>query len=150
MRRQKPLARRPPHRREHTRIPYPAPGELPQDHAGARLTGSWRGTCLPGHGLNYTLPPPLARTKSFWRTCFVTAFFCSGSPASRPEGLERVLVRGGFQVTETPSVSPPDFIVYTPDADARNLADEVRALATQSTYGGAPVFVLLTQGPAEA
>jgi diguanylate cyclase (GGDEF)-like protein len=73
-----------------------------------------------------------------------------GSPASRPEGLERVLVRGGFQVTETPSVSPPDFILYTPDAGAPNLADDVRALATQPTYGGAPVFVLLTHGPAEA
>ena len=58
-----------------------------------------------------------------------------GNPASRPEGLERVLVRGGFQVTETPSVSPPDFILYTPDPGARNLADDVRALATQSTYG---------------
>jgi len=73
-----------------------------------------------------------------------------GSPASRPEGLERVLVRGGFQVTETPSVSPPDFILYTPDAGAPNLADDVRELATQPTYGGAPVFVLLTHGPAEA
>jgi two-component system cell cycle response regulator len=72
-----------------------------------------------------------------------------GNPASRPEGLERVLVRGGFQVTETPSISPPDFILYTPDAGAGNLAEEVRALATQPSYGGAPVFVLLTQGPAE-
>jgi diguanylate cyclase (GGDEF)-like protein len=73
-----------------------------------------------------------------------------GNPASRPEGLERVLVRGGFQVTETPSLAPPDFILYTPNPGALNLADEVRAVATQSTYSGAPVFVLLTTGPAEA
>jgi len=71
-----------------------------------------------------------------------------GNPGSRPEGLERVLVRGGFQVTETPSATPPDFILYTPGPGDRNLADEVRALATQSTYGGAPVFVLLTDGQA--
>src|SRR6266850_1914192 len=31
-----------------------------------------------------------------------------GNPSSRPEGLERVLVRSGFQVTEAPSASPPD------------------------------------------
>jgi len=75
-----------------------------------------------------------------------------GNPGSRPEGLERVLVRGGFQVTETPSAAPPDFILYTPTPGpgVANLADEVRALATQSTYGGAPVFVLLTDGQAGA
>jgi hypothetical protein len=73
-----------------------------------------------------------------------------GNPASRPESLERVLVRGGFQVTETPSVAPPDFILYSPEPGAGSLAEEVRALATQSTYGGAPVFVLLTHGPGEA
>jgi len=73
-----------------------------------------------------------------------------GNPASRPEGLERVLVRGGFQVTETPSATPPDLILYTPASGAGNLTDDVRALATQSTYGGAPVFVLLIDGRAEA
>ncbi|HLQ57886.1 MAG TPA: diguanylate cyclase [Gemmatimonadales bacterium] len=71
-----------------------------------------------------------------------------GNPGSRPEDLERVLVRGGFQVTETPSAAPPDFILYTPGPGVTNIADEVRALATQSAYGGAPVFVLLTDGRA--
>ncbi|HEY3221654.1 MAG TPA: diguanylate cyclase [Gemmatimonadales bacterium] len=69
-----------------------------------------------------------------------------GNPASRPEGLEHVLVRGGFQVTETTSAIAPDFILYTPDPGSPNLADEVRALATQAQYGGAPVFVLLADG----
>jgi diguanylate cyclase (GGDEF)-like protein len=69
-----------------------------------------------------------------------------GNPTSRPEGLERVLVRGGFQVTETPAASPPDLLLYTPDPHVASVADEVRALATQPAYGGAPVFVLLGEG----
>lgn len=69
-----------------------------------------------------------------------------GNPTSRPEGLERVLVRGGFQVTETPAASPPDLLLYTPDPNVASVADEVRALATQPAYGGAPVFVLLGEG----
>jgi len=73
-----------------------------------------------------------------------------GSPSNRPEGLERVLVRGGFQVTDAASVSPPDFILYTPDSGVANLADAIRSLATEATHGGAPIFVLLTHGPAAA
>jgi diguanylate cyclase (GGDEF)-like protein len=73
-----------------------------------------------------------------------------GSPSNRPEGLERVLVRGGFQVTEAASVTPPDFILYTPDSSVANLADAIRAMATDAAHGGAPIFVLLTQGPADA
>jgi two-component system cell cycle response regulator len=69
-----------------------------------------------------------------------------GSPTSRPEGLERVLVRGGFQVTETPAASPPDLLLYTPGPNVASVADEVRALATQPAHGGAPVFVLLAEG----
>src|SRR5205814_3847036 len=73
-----------------------------------------------------------------------------GTPHGRPDGLGRVLGRGGFQVTETPSATPPDFILYTPEAGALSLADDIRALATQATYGGAPVFVLLADGSANA
>ena len=69
-----------------------------------------------------------------------------GNPASRPDGLERVLVGGGFQVTETPGASPPDLVLYTPGPDVTSVAREVRALASQSAYGGAPVFVLLGEG----
>jgi GGDEF domain-containing protein/DNA-binding response OmpR family regulator len=73
-----------------------------------------------------------------------------GSPSSRPQDLERVLVRGGFQVSETPAATPPDLLLYTPAADSASVADEVRALANQPSYGGAPVFVLLPEGRAAA
>jgi diguanylate cyclase (GGDEF)-like protein len=59
-------------------------------------------------------------------------------------------VRGGFQVTETTSVVPPDFLLYTPDPQLDGLAEEVRALATNPAYGGAPVLVLLGEGRASA
>jgi diguanylate cyclase (GGDEF)-like protein len=73
-----------------------------------------------------------------------------GNPASRPEGLERVLVRGGFQVTETTAGLAPDFILYTPDPSLDGVADEVRALATNPDFAGAPVFVLVGAGRVSA
>jgi len=73
-----------------------------------------------------------------------------GNPAARPEGLERLLVRGGFQVTEEPSQSLPDLLLYTPPRGIKNLADEVRALIGRPAYGGAPVFVIVVEGGAEA
>jgi diguanylate cyclase (GGDEF)-like protein len=69
-----------------------------------------------------------------------------GDATSRPAGLEDVLVRGGFQVAETPAATPPDFLLYTPGPGVTSVADEVRALATDPAYGGAPVFVLLDEG----
>jgi diguanylate cyclase (GGDEF)-like protein len=73
-----------------------------------------------------------------------------GNPTSRPEGLERVLVRGGFQVTETPAAAPPDLLLFTPDPAVASVADEVRALVNQPAYGGVPIFVLLAPGKAGA
>lgn len=78
-----------------------------------------------------------------------------GNPAARPEGLERLLVRGGFEVTEAPPRTgpPPDLLLYTADpADpaAEGLANEIRALLTEPRHGGAPVFVILNEGGAEA
>jgi diguanylate cyclase (GGDEF)-like protein len=77
-----------------------------------------------------------------------------GSPAARPEGLERLLVRGGFQVTEAPAAGlegpPPDLLLYAADASGTGLTERVRELATRPDYHGAPVFVMLTQGGAEA
>ncbi len=73
-----------------------------------------------------------------------------GNPTSRPEGLERVLVRSGFQVTESATGTPPDFVLYTPDPGLADLADEVRALTRRPDYGGAPVFVLLPAGSSGA
>ena len=77
-----------------------------------------------------------------------------GSAAARPDGLERLLVRGGFQVTEaSPAGSggqPPDLLLYTAEPGAAGLADTVRDLTTLPAYAGAPVFVILTAGGAEA
>jgi diguanylate cyclase (GGDEF)-like protein len=61
-----------------------------------------------------------------------------------------MLVRGGFQVTEAASVTPPDFILYTSDSSVANLADVIRTMATDAAHGGAPIFVLLTEGPPNA
>ncbi len=74
-----------------------------------------------------------------------------GNAAARPEGLERLLVRGGFQVAETAEGGrPPDLVLYTPDPGAAGLADQVRALIMRPGFSGAPVFVLLSDGGAEA
>jgi diguanylate cyclase (GGDEF)-like protein len=77
-----------------------------------------------------------------------------GNAAARPEGLERLLVRGGFQVTEASKsgsvAAPPDLLLYTADPGAAGLADQVRSLVTRPAFGGAPVFVLLNDGGAEA
>ena len=73
-----------------------------------------------------------------------------GNPTSRPEGLERVLVRSGFQVTEAVAASPPDLLLYTPDPTVASVAEEVRALVRAPGYGGAPVFVLLGAGKLNA
>lgn len=59
-------------------------------------------------------------------------------------------MRSGFQVTEGSSTAPPDLLVYTPDPGLRGLADEVRALVARPIYGGAPVFVVMMEGNAEA
>ena len=79
-----------------------------------------------------------------------------GNAAARPEGLERLLVRGGFQVTEASESGaagggrPPDLVLYTADPGAAGLADQVRALIMRPGFSGAPIFVLLNDGGAEA
>jgi len=77
-----------------------------------------------------------------------------GNAAARPEGLERLLVRAGFQVTEFAESAgvarPPSLLLYTADPGAAGLADQVRSLATRPSFGGAPIIVLLNQGGAEA
>ncbi|HXF95190.1 MAG TPA: diguanylate cyclase [Gemmatimonadales bacterium] len=81
-----------------------------------------------------------------------------GNPAARPEGLERLLVRGGFQVREAAQVPapgergaepPPDLLLFAPESRLR-LAHEVRDLATAPEFGGAPVLVLVSDGGPEA
>jgi DNA-binding response OmpR family regulator len=82
-----------------------------------------------------------------------------GDAAARPDGLERFLVRGGFQVTETgyplPALeraepSPPDLVVFAVGAREARLADAVRELASAPRLGGAPVIVLVADRGAEA
>src|SRR3989442_8976293 len=82
-----------------------------------------------------------------------------GDPAARPEGLERFLVRAGFQVTEAPYPPPvadrpdqnaPDLLVFAVGARDARLAEAVRALATAPRFSAAPVIVLVADGGAEA
>jgi diguanylate cyclase (GGDEF)-like protein len=81
-----------------------------------------------------------------------------GNPAARPEGLERLLVRGGFQVREADRAGaiaprggepPPDLLILMPEERSR-LAVEVRELAIAPALGGTPVFVLVAEGGREA
>src|SRR5206468_8264931 len=104
--------------------------------------------CL-GIGRTIPCPRPL-RGENRLPDAFRHRILLLGNPTCRPEGLERVLVRGGFQVTETATGTAPDFLLYTPDPNLANLADEVRALTKRSDYGGAPVFVLLPAGSSGA
>lgn len=80
-----------------------------------------------------------------------------GNPAARPEGLERLLVRGGFEVREAERAAAvaqrgepaPDLLIVMPETRER-VAAEVRELGTASGLGGAPVFALIPDGGAEA
>jgi diguanylate cyclase (GGDEF)-like protein len=80
-----------------------------------------------------------------------------GDTGVRPDGLERFLVRGGFQVTESPyplpgqdrpDQSPPDLVIFAVGAREARLADAVRELATAPRFAGAPVVVLVADGGA--
>lgn len=78
-----------------------------------------------------------------------------GDPAARPEGLERALVRGGFQVTEAdhisasrPSGPVPDLILITAAQADASLSEEMGRLTTKHWHG-VPSMVLLTSGDAD-
>ena len=82
-----------------------------------------------------------------------------GDAATRPDGLERFLVRGGFQVTEAaypppapnrPEPQPADLLILTIAAKEAGLAEAVRDLATAPRFAGAPVIVLVADAGAEA
>jgi len=82
-----------------------------------------------------------------------------GDAGARPDGLERFLVRGGFQVTEAaypppgpdrPEPQPPDLLILSIAAKEAGLAEAVRDLATAARFAGAPVIVLLADGGADA
>jgi two-component system, cell cycle response regulator len=79
-----------------------------------------------------------------------------GDPAARPEGLERSLVRGGFQVTEAAEAAPersvgtaPDLIVITaPHAD-EYLRGELERLR-ESAWRSVPCVAVLAEEDREA
>jgi len=92
-----------------------------------------------------------------------------GDAAARPDGLERFLVRGGFQVTEATSPlplplalpppqpalerleqNPPDLVLLSIGAKDARFGEAVRELARAPRYGGAPVIVLVADGGADA
>ena len=86
--------------------------------------------------------------------------FLVGDAAARPDGLERFLVRGGFQVTEAPypplpelgrpDAQAPDLLVFAVNAKEPRLSDAVRELSQAPRFGGAPVLVLVAEGGADA
>jgi two-component system cell cycle response regulator len=109
--------------------------------------------CLPGHGLNYTLPPartPEPRVPSQSRPRLLLL----GNPAARPDGLERALVRGGFEVTETPAAvkgaPPPDLIILCVGTADAGVGTQVREIARAGAYAGVPIFALLDGASPEA
>jgi two-component system cell cycle response regulator len=82
-----------------------------------------------------------------------------GDPAARPDGLERFLVRGGYQVTEVAYPLPAagrvdrdgaDLLLFAVAGRGARLAEAVRELATAPQFGAAPVIVLVADGGAEA
>ncbi|HVH08982.1 MAG TPA: GAF domain-containing protein, partial [Gemmatimonadales bacterium] len=82
-----------------------------------------------------------------------------GDAAVRPDGLERFLVRGGFQVTEAAyplagpdrvEAQPPDLVLFAIGAKDARLTQAVRDLATAARFAGAPVIVLVADGGPEA
>jgi diguanylate cyclase (GGDEF)-like protein len=127
-----------------------------------RVSGAGTPTCgtalLLSHRVNYTLTglnlavaPVPEQTQP--RILLV------GDAGARPDGLERFLVRGGFQVTEAPfpltaparpNQHPPDLLIFAVGAKEARLADAVRELAAAPAFAGAPVIVLVTDGGADA
>ena len=108
--------------------------------------------------MNYTLTPflawsgPLAEQPKH-RILLV------GDAAARPDGLERFLVRGGFQVTESaypppgpdrPEHQPPDLLILCIAAKEAGLGDVVRDLSTAPRFAGAPLVVVVADGGADA
>ena len=75
-----------------------------------------------------------------------------GDSAARPDGLERFLVRAGFEVTEgatSQAGPPPDLVILAAAGSESRLAERVREVVAIPAHVGAPVLVLLDGGSAE-
>ena len=108
--------------------------------------------------MNYSLTRSIARPDTLAEQ-IQHRILLIGDAGARPDGLERFLVRGGFQVTEAayplpgldrPEHQPPDLVVFAIGAKDTRLAEAVRDLATAVRFAGAPVIVLLADGGADA
>src|SRR3989442_365880 len=120
-----------------------------------RVSGAGRAiacaSCLPGHRLNYPLtrsraPESPVSSQSRPRLLLL------GDPSARPDGLERFLVRGGFEVTETGAPgagggggeaaagrgAPPDVIVFSAGAADANVVGHAFGLTHCSFVLTAP------------
>src|SRR5439155_7191643 len=95
---------------------------------------------LLSHRVNYTLTATNLRRAPLSQP-FQPRILLVGDPAARPEGLERFLVRGGFQVTEAAypvpgadraEAQPPDLLIFASGGREARLGDAVRDLATSS------------------
>ena len=83
-----------------------------------------------------------------------------GDPALRPDGLERALVRAGYQVTDVPYPGPgeslgvegaPDFVILSAGfPDAATVGVQVRRLVGEAALGSAPVLALVGAGGTQA
>src|SRR2546427_862583 len=113
---------------------------------------------LPSHTVNYSLTPFIVR-RGLLPEHHKHRILLVGDAGARPDGLERFLVRGGFQVTEAaypppgperPEPQPPDLLILSIAAKEAGLAEVVRDLATAARFAGAPVIVLLADGGADA
>src|SRR5256886_5845901 len=113
---------------------------------------------LPSHTVNYSLTPS-ARRPGPLPEQLQQRILLVGDAGARPDGLERFLIRGGFQVTEAdyppsgpdrPGHETPDLVVFSIGAKDARLADQVRDLATATRFSGAPVIVLVADGGADA
>src|SRR2546426_6240311 len=111
---------------------------------------------LPSHTVNYSLTPSTVRPGPLPER-LQQRILLVGDAAARPDGLERFLVRGGFQVTEAPyppsgperaEPQSPDLVIFS--VAASGSVDAVRELATAARFSGAPVIVLLADGGADA
>src|SRR5213593_75495 len=127
-----------------------------------RVSGAGTLTCraprLPSHIVNYSLTRLQTCGRSVARANAVS-HPPRRRPSRPPDGLERFLVRGGFQVTEAaypppgtdrPEPQPPDLLILSIAAKEAGLAEAVRDLATAARFAGAPVIVLLADGGADA
>src|SRR5260370_1227637 len=145
-----------------SRIPRLASWLATMRRRARRVSGAGPPTCrpprLPSHRVNYSLTRSIARLGPLPEPTH-PRILVVGDAAARPDGLERFLVRGGFQVTEVaypppaptrPAQPAPDLVIFGIGATDAGLAEAVRDLATATPFAGAPVIVLVADGGAGA